>query len=184
MTGDGPVPFTGIGLSAAFIDERRAPLETVEEFLAHAIQLEREAADRFGHLADAMESGGNKEVAKLFRQLAQYSRLHLADARQRSGFRDIPDLEPGEFSWPDAESPEAAAIWAADPMIGADAALQTALEAEMAGLTYYSEVLAQATDPEIVAFAKEFAEEESGHVAELKRWIAARAAGKAVTLNI
>ena len=66
-------------------------METVEEFLAHAIQLEREAADRFSQLADAMESCGNREVAKLFRQLADYSRLHLADARLRSGFRDIPN---------------------------------------------------------------------------------------------
>lgn len=158
-------------------------METVEEFLAHAIQLEREAADRFGQLADAMESGGNKEVGKLFRQLAHYSRLHLADAQNRSGFRDIPALKPDEFVWPDDESPEAAAIWAADPMIGADAALETALAAEMAGLGYYSDVLARATDPEIIAFAKAFVEEESGHVAELNRWIAARSAGLSMPIE-
>jgi len=42
------------------IEKKEKSLETVEEFLAHAIQLEREAADRFGQLAEAMESGGNK----------------------------------------------------------------------------------------------------------------------------
>lgn len=131
-----------------------------------------------------MVSGGNKEVGRLFRQLAHYSELHLADANKRSGFRDIPDLKPGEFVWPDAESPESAAIWAADPLIGPDEALETALAAEMAGLSYYSDVLAKTTDPEIIAFAKEFVAEESGHVAELKRWIAARAAGTKVSLNI
>lgn len=161
-----------------------APMETVEEFLAHAIQLEREAADRFAHLADAMEGGGNAEVGKLFRQLSHYSRLHLADARERSGFRDIPELKSGEFVWPDDESPESAAIWAADPLIGPDEALETALAAEMAGLNYYSDVLARATDPEIIAFAREFVDEEKAHVTELKRWIAARAQGKTVTLNI
>lgn len=152
-------------------------METVEEFLAHAIQLEREAADRFSQLADAMDSAGNREVGQLFRQLAHYSRLHLAEARDRAGFLDIPDLKPDEFRWPDAESPESAAIWAADPMIGTDDALATALAAERAGLEYYSHVLAHATDPEIIMFAKAFVEEESGHVAELDRWIAARAAG-------
>ncbi|MBT0668048.1 ferritin family protein [Novosphingobium profundi] len=152
-------------------------METVEEFLAHAIQLEREAADRFAHLADAMDAGGNKEVSKLFRQLAHYSRLHLADARKRSGFRDIPVLGPDDFEWPDAESPESAAIWAADPLVGPDEALATALAAESAGLSYYAQVLAKATDPEIIAFAKAFVAEEEGHVAELNRWIAARAAG-------
>jgi rubrerythrin len=153
-------------------------MDTVEEFLAHAIQLEREAADRFDQLADAMETSGNTPVSRLFRQLADYSRLHLADARERSGFRKIPDLGPGDFNWPDSESPETAAIWAADPLISADDALETALAAEMAGLEYYAGVLATASDPEIIAFAREFVEEEQGHVAELNRWIKARKQGK------
>lgn len=118
-------------------------MQTVEVFLAHAIQLEREAAGRFAQLADAMEAGGNREVSKLFRQLAQYSRLHLADARNRAGFRTIPKLAPEDFVWPDHESPEAAAIWAADPLIGADEALATALAAECAGLAYYTGGLCQ-----------------------------------------
>lgn len=153
-------------------------METVEEFLAHAIQLEREAADRFGQLADSMESSGNQAVGKLFRQLADYSRLHLADAQERAGFRKLPVLAPGAFSWPDSESPESAAIWAADPMIGPDQALEIALAAETAGCEYYATVLATATDPEIIVFAREFAEEESGHVAQLQKWIAARQAGQ------
>ena len=77
-------------------------MQTVEMFLAHAIQLEREAADRFGQLADAMEAGGNREVSKLFRQLAQYSRLHLADARSRAGFSHDPRSRAGRLrlAWP------------------------------------------------------------------------------------
>jgi rubrerythrin len=153
-------------------------MNNVEEFLAHAIQVERDAADRFSQLADAMESCGNRAVGKLFRRLADYSRMHLADAQERAGFRDVPKLAPDEFTWPDSESPESAAIWAADPMIGADEALETALAAEMAGYEYYAAVLRTTTDPEIKALAEEFVAEESGHVAELKRWIAARAAGE------
>ena len=159
-------------------------MQTVEEFLAHAIQLEREAADRFGQLAIAMETSGNRAVAKLFAQLCEYSRLHLADAQARAGFRTIPKLTPDQFSWPDSESPESAAIWAADPLIGPDEALETALAAETAGLDYYASVLDTASDPEIIAFAREFVDEEAGHVAELKRWIAARKAGEVVTLQI
>ena len=155
-------------------------METVEQFLAYAVQLEREAADRFGQLADAMDSSGNAEVGKLFARLAEYSRMHMADAQERSGFREIPDMAPGDFVWPDQESPEAAAIWAADPMIGPDEALETALEAEMAGLNYYDRILKTSQDPEILAFAKEFVAEESAHVAELKRWIAARKRGSKV----
>ena len=46
-------------------------LESVEEFLAYAVRLEREAADRFAQLADAMKSCGNdgcrQTVSKAFR---------------------------------------------------------------------------------------------------------------------
>lgn len=153
-------------------------METVEEFLAHAIELEREAALRFGQLADAMTTGGNKEVGKLFRRLADYSQLHLADARERAGFRELPAMSATDYRWPDIESPEAAAIWAADPFIGREQALQVALDAEQAGLDYYQSVMEATTDPEIRAFAKEFSEEEAQHVAELQRWIALHRSGQ------
>lgn len=148
-------------------------MQSVEEFLAYAVNLESEAADRFGQLADAMEACGNREVGRLFRRLADYSRLHLADARARSGFRDIPVMKPDEFIWPGLESPETAAIWAADPFMSREAALEIALDAETASHDYYQSVLDTTTDPEIKVLAREFAEEESEHVAELQKWIAA-----------
>lgn len=154
-------------------------MESVEEFLAYAINLESEAAARFGQLADAMETCGNREVGKLFRRLADYSRLHLADARARSGFRDVPNMKPGDFVWPGLESPETAAIWAADPFMGREEALEIALDAEQASYDYYKSVLDATMDPEIKVLAKEFAEEESEHVAELQKWIAAHKARRA-----
>jgi rubrerythrin len=158
-------------------------METVEEFLAHAIRLESEAADRFGQLADAMESCGNGEVGRLFRRLSDYSRLHLGDAQMRSGYREIPALKADEFIWPDLESPETAAIWATDPFLGRGEALQIALEAETAGLDYYKSVLDAAKDPEIKALAKEFVAEERAHVAELQRWIAAHRDGRPLPVD-
>ena len=153
-------------------------MTSVEEFLAYSIKLEEEAALRFGQLADAMSSAGNREVSRLFRQLADYSRLHLADARARAGFREIPKLGPQDFAWPDLESPETAAIWAADPFIGREQALEVALAAERAGLEFYRNVLVANDDPEIRVFAREFSEEEAAHVAELERWLALHHAGK------
>ncbi len=158
-------------------------MESIEEFLAYAIHLEREAADRFGQLADSMATYGNAEVGKLFRRLSDYSRLHLAEAQARAGYRDIPVLQPHEFEWPDLESPEAAAIWAADPFIGRDQALEIALDAEKAGLAYYKSVFESTTDPEIRVLAKEFVEEESAHVAELQAWIAHHKAGRTLPVD-
>lgn len=153
-------------------------MESVENFLAYAINLESEAAQRFGQLADAMDACGNHEVSKLFRRLSDYSRMHLADAQARSGFRDIPEIKPTDFIWPGLESPETAAIWAADPFIGRDEALEIALDAETASQEYYQSVLDATHDPEIRVLAKEFAEEESEHVAELQKWIAAHKTGR------
>jgi rubrerythrin len=158
-------------------------MDSVEEFLAYAIKLEEEAALRFGQLADAMDACGNREVGKLFRQLSDYSKMHKADAMARAGFRDIPVKSPSEYQWPDIESPESAAIWAADPMIGREQGLEIALAAEVSGYEFYKNVLDSTTDPEIKAMAQEFVTEESEHVAELEKWIAAHKAGKPLPVD-
>ena len=162
---------------------RSRSIHTVEEFLAYSVKIEEEAALRFGQLADAMMANGNREVGKLFRRLSDYSRLHLADARARSGFRDIPVIRAGDYEWPDLESPEAAEIWAADPMIGREEALEVALAAETAACHYYTTIRDTTDDPEIRVLAEEFASEETEHVAELKKWLAAHKAGAALPVD-
>lgn len=157
---------------------------TVEEFLAHTIQLESESARRFGQLADAMSTAGNREVGRLFRRLADYSLLHLGDARERAGFRALPEMLASDYHWPDIESPEAAAIWAADPFIGREQALQVALDAETAGLDYYKRIMQTTSDPEIRVLAKEFVAEEAQHVAELQRWMQLHLSGAKLPTDV
>ena len=158
-------------------------MQTVEEFLAYSVHLEQDAALRFDQLADAMDACGNQEVGKLFRRLARYSRMHLSEARARSAYRDVPSLKPSDFVWPDIESPETAAIWAADPFLGREQALEIALDAETGAFNYYKSILDTTEDPEIKIFAKEFVDEESGHVAELKKWLAAHQAGEPLPVD-
>ena len=147
-------------------------MKSVEEFLAYAIKLEEEAALRFDQLAEAMEAYGNKVVGTLFRRLAKYSRLHLAEARARSGFRDIPVMAQDAYNWPDLESPEVAAIWAADPFLAKNEALEVALASETASYEFYKAVRDNTDDPEIRALATEFVLEEAEHVTWVKQWIA------------
>lgn len=151
-------------------------MQSVEEFLVYAARLEQEAALRFDELADMASSFENKEVADFFRQMAHYSRLHLAEAKARGGFHDLPKMESGDFQWDDVESPEAAAIWGADPNMDVRQALDLAMEAEKRGLEFYSNVYENTTDPEIKVMAKEFVDEEAEHVAAIERWIARVAA--------
>lgn len=83
---------------------RRVSTQSTEEFLAYAVKLEEEAAVRFGQLAHAMATRGNAEARRLFRRLSDYSRMHLAEAQARTGFRDIPVMDPSEFAWPNRGS--------------------------------------------------------------------------------
>lgn len=151
-------------------------MKSVEEFLVYAARLEQDAALRFDELADVASSFANKEVAEFFRQMAHFSRLHLDEARKRGGFHELPEIAIGQFQWPDVESPEAAAIWGADPNMDVSQAMDLALDAEQRGLAFYQSVLDDSEDPEIKAMAREFVEEEAEHVAAIERWITRLAA--------
>lgn len=140
-------------------------------FLAHAVQLEAEAARRFEELAEQMRAAGNVEVQEFFEQMAEFSRRHLAEAKARSGFRPLPVLRPEEFQWPDGTSPETAAWSGVDGMMGVEDALQLALTSERAGHAFYAGIAANTTNPRVKVAAEEFTIEEAEHVAELERWV-------------
>ncbi|KGB81374.1 MAG: ferritin family protein [Pseudomonadota bacterium] len=146
-------------------------MKNVEEFLVYAIRLEFDAAQRCDELAEVMESFDNKDCARLFRTLAKFARLHLEDAKNRGGFRDLPDWQTYDFEWPEGESPEAAEIWAADPMLAKVDALENALRSEKRSHDFYKHIRDTTTDPEIRALAREFVEEEAEHVAILEGWL-------------
>lgn len=92
-------------------------IATVDEFLGYAVKVEEDAAVHFDELATAMEGCGNQEVAKLFRQLAGFSRLHLAEAKKRAGSPDLTKVIPPDYVWPSHATPERTELWAADPSL-------------------------------------------------------------------
>jgi rubrerythrin len=153
-------------------------MQNVDEFLAHAIRLEEDAATRLNDLSHAMKIYGNHESAAFFGKLAHFSRLHLAQARARAGYHDVPDLKAQEFEWPDGESPEATSMEASHYLMDLDYAMQLTLDSEQRGFDFYDEIARTTEDPEIRVMAVEFAAEEAEHVAELKRWIAKEAKPK------
>lgn len=147
-----------------------ATIDDVAEFLAHACALEEEAALRFADMAEAMKTYGNQDVAVFFGRMSEFSRLHLAEARLRSNFRDLPKLTPDAFKWPDGESPEAASMEGSHYLMTVEYALELALESEKRGQAFYASVAKETSDPEVRMMAEEFAAEEAEHVAELERW--------------
>jgi hypothetical protein len=146
-------------------------IEAVADFLAHAIQLERDAARRFEDLMYAMQTAGNRKVEALFRRLGELSRMHLKSAIARSGFHELPQLSAEDLQWPDGITPEAAGWHGVDESLDVTGALQLALDGERCGHAYYAAIAGSSTDPEVVRMATSFASEEAQHVSELEKWL-------------
>ncbi|MGQ9364690.1 ferritin-like domain-containing protein [Azospirillum sp. ST 5-10] len=142
-------------------------------FLAHAVELETEAADRYEELADSMEAHNNVDVAALFREMAGYSRKHRDEVLGiAEAFGPLPAVAPWEFEWDaTAESPEAAAFEHTHYLMTAHHALRMALRCETQGSKYYAAVAAATKDPRVAELARSFADEEAGHVELVKRWL-------------
>ena len=147
-------------------------IKSVEEFFGYAVKVEQDAAIHYDQLGAAMEKVGNAEVAKLFRQLADYSRLHLEEAKKRAGAINYNVHVPANYVWPDHATPERTDLLTGDPALSRLGALKAALLGERRGLEFYHSVAGFSKDPEIVKQAKEFVKEEAEHVEILERWIA------------
>ncbi len=143
---------------------------TLPEFLAHAIALEHEAAERYLELADMMEAHRNDPVSAVFRDMVHYSRLHHDSIVERARGIELPKLRSWEFRW--TQPPEMGGDEAFDYTLSTYDALQYARENEVRGLDYYTNVGLHAGDPEVRRLASEFASEETEHVAALDEWIA------------
>lgn len=149
------------------------PRSDVAVFLAHAVVLEDEAASRYIELAEIMETHHNNEVAELFRQMAGYSRMHLAEAAERAEQHagGLPDLAPWEFDWPGHESPESSRLDGIHYLMTPHHALKLALEAECSARDFYAAVAAETDNPTIRQLGEEFAAEEAEHAEAVERWL-------------
>jgi hypothetical protein len=118
-----------------------------------------------------MTSVGNEQVAKLFRQLAGFSRLHLAEVKKRAGSLDLSKVLPPDYAWPNHTTPERTALWAADPNLSRLGGLKAALQGERRGFEFYQAIAATTKSPDVAAAANEFVKEEADHVKILEAWI-------------
>ena len=170
--GDETLPAKGLHIThAAKRYTGGLEVETMDQFLGYAVKVEEDAATHFDDIAVSMELAGNQEVGKLFRQLAGFSRMHLAEARSRAKTHAVDVVIPPEYVWPDHATPERTSLWAGDPVMARVDALRAALQGEKRGYEFYSAVAAKVKSPEVAAMAREFVKEEAEHVKVLEAWI-------------
>lgn len=142
------------------------------ELLAHAHAMEAEAVERYAELAEQMEVHNNREVAELFRRMAEVEARHVARVRDRAAGIALPRLAPWQFVWRGAEAPEAIDATDAHYLMTPWHALRLALVAEQRGFRFYADLAATAVDAEVRALAAELADEEQEHVGLMRQWLA------------
>ena len=142
-------------------------------FLAHSLELESEALERYAELADSMDAHHNRPVAEFFRRMAGEAEHHLQEVAGLAGPMTLPALKAWEFDWPDAEPPETASYEALHYRMSLRQAMTLALANEHAAERYYREFAKRSADAGTAAVATRFADEEQGHAAQLERMIAA-----------
>jgi len=141
------------------------PIRSSEELLAHAIEIEREAAARYSELGERMRDLGNDVVAELFLRLAGLEKQHEQALEQRAAGLSLPRIAPGEYAWLEDHAPETAAHNLVLNLLTPHSALKVALEAEKRALAFFEAARAQAADPKLAALATEMAAEEGVHIA-------------------
>jgi len=145
-----------------------SPIRSTEELLAHAIEIEREAAARYAELGERMHDLGNDVVAELFLRLADMEQKHEEELKLRACGLELPKIAPGKYAWLEDHGPETAAHNLVLNLLTPHSALKVALEAEKRALAFFEAARAQASDPELAALAAEMAAEEGVHVVWVK----------------
>jgi rubrerythrin len=153
-------------------DAMTAPIQTLDEFHAHALAIEREAAARYREFAAQMADHDKEDLAALFAKLARMEQEHADLIERRIGAAKLATALAGEYRWLDAGAPETAAHdWIFRLLTPYDA-LRIALAGEERAKAFFDRVAASAEDPEVRAVAREMAEEEVEHAARLERALA------------
>lgn len=144
------------------------PVQTIPELLAHALAMETEAAERYGELADQMQTHRRTAVAAIFRRLEIAERKHLVDLAAMCKDVALPHYAPWDFKWRSNESPETIDIGRVHYELSVREALELALEHERNATQFYTDVANTAQAPDVIALARQFAEEEREHIGWLE----------------
>jgi rubrerythrin len=151
--------------------ERLGTPHTLEAFMAQALAMEREAVDRYGEFADALETHNNREVAALFRTMAGYEARHANEIMAQMRWTSDPPPPPGGFGWPGLEAPETVPIDEVHYLMQPWHALQLALAAEQRAAAFFGQLAAAATDEPVRLAALALQKEELEHVELVQAWL-------------
>ena len=141
-----------------------SPIRAIAEFYAHALAIEREAAERYGEFAAWFDSKGEEVLAGLCRELAGMEHAHFLELARASSNLLLPDVNDAAYRWLPGGSPEVIAREDFMRVATARDLLRTALHAECRAVDFFDWVARTTPDDGVRLLAAEMAAEERQHV--------------------
>lgn len=148
-----------------------APLPaTIDDFMAQALVMELDAAQRYNEFADMMETHNNPEVGAWFRKMAVIEGKHAAQIMAERGWKEAPAHATTPV-FEGFEAPESAPIDDVHYLMQPWHVLQLALANEERAERFFAHLASVATVESVRKAALELQEEEREHVALVKAWM-------------
>jgi len=138
--------------------------------MARAYAMELEATERYAQFAEQLDTHNNREVAQMFRKLADVEALHARRILEEMQWPSMPALPPA-YAWETVEGPETAAFDQLHYLMQPFHALEIALECEQQAQKYFEDIAAGDVPPAVRKAALEMAEEEREHVGLIRDWM-------------
>jgi rubrerythrin len=141
-----------------------------EGFMSRAYAIEVEAVERYAQFAEQLEQHNNREVAGVFRKLAEIEGRHAKHILDEMGWPSLPVL-PVPYAAGEPEGPETAPFDSLHYLMQPYHALEIALRCEMDAVKYFEDIAAATSDERVRAAATHMAIEEREHVTLMRDWM-------------
>jgi rubrerythrin len=139
------------------------------DLMARAYSMELEAQERYAQFAEQLETHNNREVAQVFRKLADIEALHAKSILEQMSWTSMPALPPA-YAW-DGEAPETAPFESVHYLMQPYHALEIALRCEIRAQKYFEDIAREADGDAVRQAAVELATEEREHVELIRGWM-------------
>ena len=138
--------------------------------MARAYAMELEANERYAQFAEQLDTHNNREVAQMFRKLADVEALHAKRILEEMRWPSMPALPPA-YAWETTESPETASFDQLHYLMQPMHALEIALKCELQAQEYFEKIAASKAPARVRKAATEMADEEREHVRLIRDWM-------------
>ncbi len=145
-------------------------MDTYADFMARAYAMELEATERYAQFAEQLDTHNNREVAQLFRKLADIEALHAKRILEEMRWPSVPALPPA-YAWDGAEAPETAPFDSMHYLMQPWHALEIALRGELEAQKYFEGITESNAPRRVKLAAAEMAAEEREHVELIRQWM-------------